>query len=157
MTTAARDELIRIFPQWFISAAEHHDYVPGQVMKFSPGRWFFPDFSFHDDHTDYVVMLFVDVDALVDELLAHEPGSFHFYGINLKLPSRWSEMKEKHIQDCLWWALDHWFYYFSSQVGFNTDIQKFKRGQVPGDLLTACYFDTFSNPENPNVQFAGEI
>ena len=155
MTTAARDELIRIFPQWFISAAEHHDYVPGQVMKFSPGRWFFPDFSFTYDENDYVVMLFVDVDALVDELLAHEPGSFHYPGMTLKFPEKWNELNEKHIQDCLWHALEEWFFYFDYRVGFATGIKEENRGQILGGLRSACYFDAFS--DRPNIQFLTEV
>lgn len=155
MSVSARDELTRIFPRWFISAAEHHNYLPGQVMKFSPGRWFFPDFSFTYDETDYVVMLFVDIDALVDELLAHKPGSFHFPGMALTFPEKWDELNEKNIQDCLWYTLDEWFIYFNYWVGSDTDSQKYNRGQVPGDLRTACYFDTFSG--RPNIQFRSEF
>lgn len=155
MTTAARDELIRIFPQWFISAAEHHDYVPGQVMKFSPGRWLFPDFSFHHDHTDYVVMLFVDVDTLVDELLAHKPGSFNISGPDLDIPLEWQGLDLKQIQDCLWYALSEWFRYFSYHVGTDTDRVKSLRGEGHTDLRTACYFDTFAG--RPNIQFLNDL
>lgn len=155
MTTAAREELIRIFPQWFISAAEHHNYLPGQVMKFSPGRWFFPDFSFHYDEDDYVVMLFVDIDALVDELLAHKPGSFNITGPDLNLPEDWKDLNPQQIQDCLWYALAEWFKYFNYHVGVETGRLKSLRNDRIIDLRTACSFDTFSG--RPNIQFRSEV
>ena len=155
MIISAREELTRIFPQWFISAAEHHDYVPGQVMKFSPGRWFFPDFSFTYNKEDYVVLLLVDIDALATELLTHQPGSFNITGPDLNLPREWQDLSLKQIQDCLWYALAEWFRYFSYHLGADTDRLKSLRSERCTDLRAACYFNSFSG--RPNIQFCTEI
>lgn len=76
----AREELERIFPQWFVSAAENRDMSVGQAMKFSPKRWLFPDFSFSYDDQDFVMPLIINFDSLINDLLAHQPGAFHYPG-----------------------------------------------------------------------------
>ncbi|OKX81745.1 hypothetical protein [Corynebacterium glutamicum] len=148
----AREELERIFPQWLVSAAENRDISIGQAMKFSPKMWLFPDFSFRYDDQDFVVPLIVDFDSLVNDLLAHQPGAFHYPGATLSFPNEWEDLSYKQIQDCLWHALEGWFYYIEYYIGSAVDWRKYERGQVPGDLRIGCLFEAFSS-SRPNLPF----
>ncbi|MGC2864137.1 hypothetical protein ACMG4H_04640 [Corynebacterium glutamicum] len=151
----AREELERIFPQWLVSAAENRDFSIGQAMKFSPKRWLFPDFSFTYDDQDFVMPLIVDFDSLINDLLANRPGAFHYPGATLSFPNEWEDLSRKQIQDCLWNALEGWFYYVAYYIGWAVDWRKYERGQVPGDLRIGCLFEVFSS-SRPNLQFLSE-
>ncbi len=151
----AREELERIFPQWFVSAAENRDMSVGQAMKFSPKRWLFPDFSFSYDDQDFVMPLIINFDSLINDLLAHQPGFFHYPGVTLSFPNEWEDLSRKQIQDCLWNALEGWFFYVDYYIGWAVDWRKYERGQVPGDLRIGCLFEVFSTSK-PNLQFLSD-
>ena len=90
-----RQELTTVFPQWFISAAEHHEVSLGQVIRFSTSRWFFPDCNVvytNNGERVYQVFLLVEIDSTVENLLAHPPGSFHYPGATLSYPAAWEEL-----------------------------------------------------------------
>ena len=148
----AREELERIFPQWFVSAAENRDMSVGQAMKFSPKRWLFPDFSFSYDDQDFVVPLIINFDSLINDLLAHQPGAFHYPGVTLSFPNNWEDLSHKQIQGCLWNALEEWFYFLEIYTWSAVDQRKYEHGQVPGDLRIGCLFEVFSS-SRPNLQF----
>lgn len=124
----------------------------GQAMKFSPKRWLFPDFSFTYDDQDFVVPLIVDFDALINDLLSHAPGAFHYPGATLSFPKGWDSLSQKQIQDCLWNALEGWFFYIDYYIGWAVEWRQRDRGQVSGDFRIGCLFESFSNPK-PNLQF----
>lgn len=155
MATAARDELTRIFPQWFVSAAEENAVLLGKVMRFSPTTWFFPDCSVNYDDVTYGVQLLVDADSVITDLLANKPGSFHYPGLDLDFPTHWGALSTKQLQDCLWHALDNWFSYLPHRAGFAITMREFNRGEVPGDIRVGCYLKAFS--AGHNIQFLTDL
>lgn len=153
-----RQELTTVFPQWFISAAEHHEVSLGQVIRFSTSRWFFPDCNVvytNNGERVYQVFLLVEIDSTVENLLAHPPGSFHYPGATLSYPAAWEELDTTQIRDCLWHALDEWFTYFDYHVVFEIDQVEYNRGQEPGDLRVGCQLEGFSTRHN--IQFLHEL
>lgn len=153
-----RQELTTVFPQWFISAAEHHEVSLGQVIRFSTSRWFFPDCNVvytNNGERVYQVFLLVEIDSTVENLLAHPPGSFHYPGATLSYPAAWEELDATQIRDCLWHALDEWFTYFDYHVVFEIDQVEHNRGQEPGDLRVGCQLEGFSTRHN--IQFLHEL
>lgn len=153
-----RQELTTVFPQWFISAAEHHEVSLGQVIRFSTSRWFFPDCNVvctDNGERVYQVFLLVEIDSTVENLLAHPPGSFHYPGATLSYPAAWEELDTTQIRDCLWHALDEWFTYFDYHVVFEIDQVEYNRGQEPGDLRVGCQLEGFSTRHN--IQFLHEL
>ncbi|QGU07234.1 hypothetical protein COCCU_06480 [Corynebacterium occultum] len=104
---------------------------------------------------DFPVPLLVDRDGLIDDLLAHEPGTFFYPGNTLNFTSTWEEATPAQVKDYLWYTLENSLFLFSFRVEFEVDMNRRNPENSPYSPCYSCYVGSFSEGVEPKSRSVG--